>query len=640
MILYLTGSPTRFGEDHFTQDNGFLSDVKASLARVTGPGRKPRVLLVSAAPDDKGFTDSVEKGMSLCIHRSGIETESIVMLDRHNASETARLVGESDWVILCGGHVPTQNRFIHEIGLKDILKGFDGVVMGCSAGSMNCADIVYSHPELPGEAVDPGYKRWLRGLGLTDIQLIPHMEQVRWSTVDGLRLFEDIAFPDSWGHRFYTFRDGGYVKVENGRSTLYGEAFEISRGAMRRVSEENKTYSFMNLIFISPHFPDTYWHFCAGAKANGINVLAIADQPYENLSWELKQSISDYYRVQNLEDYGEMYRAVAWFAHKWGKIDWLESNNEWWLEQDARLRTDFNITTGIKTDHISAIKNKSEMKKYYALGGIPTARQIKGVEGPAKIKAFVKKTGYPVIAKPDNGMGAGGTTKICNVQDLEQWLEHHAKDMGYYVIEEFITGLLISYDAIFNSKGEAIFENNTVFPTPVMEIVHGNLDCCYWTNKTVPAKLSEIGRRTVNAFGIKSRFVHLEFFQLDRDREGLGKKGDYVGLEVNMRPPGGYTPDMMNFAHNTDVYQIWADMVAFDEARKPLGDSSYIGYVGRRDNHQYRHSHQDILDKYGPAVCMASRVPYALSDDLGDNCYIVRLEKKADIDAFFKFATE
>ena len=97
---------------------------------------------------------------------------------------------------------------------------------------------------------------------------------------------------------------------------------------------------------------------------------------------------------------------------------------------------------------------------------------------------------------------------------------------------------------------------------------------------------------------------------------------------------------MMNFAHNTDVYQIWADMVAFDEARKPLGDSCYIGYVGRRDNHQYRHSHQDILDKYGSAVCMASRVPYALSDDLGDMCYIVRLEKKADIDAFFKYATE
>ena len=640
MTLFLTGSPTRFGEPAFTEDNGFLAEVKAALARTAG-GRLPRVLLVSAAPDDDGFTASVKKGMSDCIHASGIETAEIVMLDRHNATEAPSLVGKADWIVLCGGHVPTQNKFIHEIGLRELLEGFKGVVLGCSAGSMNCAEDVYSHPENPGEAVDPQYHRWLKGLGLTNINLIPHLEQVRWAQIDGLRLFEDIAFPDSIGHRFYTFRDGGYVIVRGDKpAELRGEAFEITRGAMRRVSEENKSYSFMNLVSISPHFPEQYWHFCAGAKANGVNVLAIADTPYDQLSWELKQSISDYYQVRNLEDYGEMYRAVAWFAHKWGKIDWIESNNEYWLEQDARLRTDFNVTTGIQTDRIASIRNKSEMKKYYALGGIPTARQIKGVEGADKVRAFVKKTGYPVIAKPDSGMGAGGTTKINATEELEAWLSDHAHDMGYYVIEEFITGLLVSYDAIYNSKGEPIFENNTVFPTPVMEIVHGNLPCCYWTNKTVPAKLAAIGRRTVKAFGIKSRFVHLEFFQLDRDREGLGKKGDYVGLEVNMRPPGGYTPDMMNFAHQTDVYQIWADMIAFDEARKPLGESAYIGYVGRRDVHNYRHSHQEVMERYGSVLCMCNRVPYALSDDLGDVAYIVRLQSKADVEEYFRFMTE
>ncbi len=641
MTLFLTGSPTRFGEPAFTRDNGFLAEVQAALAQVTGPDRLPRVLLVSAAPDDEGFTASVKKGMSDCIHASGIRTASITMLDRHNAAQTPELVKKADWIVLCGGHVPTQNKFLHEIGLKELIQDFPGVVMGCSAGSMNCADLVYSHPELPGEALDSNYRRWLKGLGLTHIQLVPHMEQVRYAQVDGLRLFEDVAFPDSWNHRFYTFRDGGYVIQKPGkRPELRGEAFEITRGAMHRVSEENKSYSFMNVIFISPHFPETYWHFCAGLRANGVNVLGIADTNFENLPWGLKESLTDYYKVHNLEDYDEMYRAVAFFAHRYGKIDWIESNNEWWLEQDARLRTDFNVNTGIKNDHIAAIKNKSEMKKYYALGGIPTARQIKGSEGALKIKAFVKKTGFPVIAKPDNGMGAGGTTKINNVNELAAWLLTHAHDMGNYVIEEFITGLLVSYDAIFNSKGEPIFENNTVFPTPVMEIVHGNLDCCYWTNKTVPAKLAAIGRRTVKAFGITSRFVHLEFFQLDRDREGLGKKGDYVGLEVNMRPPGGYTPDMMNYAHQTDVYQIWADMVAFDEARKPRGESAYIGYVGRRDVHSYKHSHQELLDHYGPAVCMCSRVPYALSDDLGDTAYIVRLQTKAAIEDFFKFATE
>ena len=639
MTLFLTGSPTRFGEPSFTEDNGFLADVKAALAAVTGPGRLPRVLLVSAAPDDKGFTDSVLKGMSQCIHRSGIRTASITMLERSNAAQAPSLVQSADWVILCGGHVPTQNRFIHEIGLKRLLEGYQGVVMGCSAGSMNCAGRVYSHPENPGEAVDPHYRRWLDGLGLTDIQLIPHFEQVRYAKVDGLRLFEDIAFPDSWGNRFYTFRDGGYVRVRGGRSELRGEAFEITRGAMRRVSEENKSYTFMNLVFISPHFPQTYWHFCAGAKANGVNVLGIADTDYWNLPQELRSSLTDYYQVHNLENYEEMYRAVAWFAHKYGKIDWIESNNEYWLEQDARLRTDFNVTTGIKSDQVAAIRNKSEMKKYYALGGIPTARQIKGSEGEARIRAFVKKTGYPIIAKPDSGMGASGTFKLHNDQELTQWLSDHRKDCGYFVIEEFITGLLVSYDAIYNAAGDPIFENNTIFPTPIMEIVHDNLETCYWTNKTVPAKLAAVGRRTVKAFGIRSRFVHLEFFQLDRDREGLGKKGDYVGLEVNMRPPGGYTPDMMNFAHSTDVFQIWADMVAFDQARKPQGEQYFCAYAGRRDWKAYRHSHEEILSRYGANICMAERVPAALADDLCDMAYIARFKDKKDIQPFFQFVT-
>jgi hypothetical protein len=639
MTLFLTGSPTRYGEESFTEDNGFLAAVKAALDEATGGRRAPRVLLVSAAPDDRGFTRSVKKGMSDCIHKSGIRTGTITMLERRNAHRAAELVQKADWVVMCGGHTPTQNRFIHEIGLKDLLKDFHGVVMGCSAGSMNCADKVYAHPELPGEVTNPHYQRWLRGLGLTDLNLIPHYDQVRHFKVDGKRLLEDVAFPDSLGRRFYTFPDGGYIRVKDGRSVLHGEAWEISGGGMRRICEENKSYSFMNLIFISPHFPQTYWHFCAGARKNGVNVLGIADTNYENLPWELRQNLTDYYKVNNLEDYGEMYRAVAWFAHKYGKIDWIESNNEYWLEQDARLRTDFNITTGLHNDRIASIRNKSEMKKYYALGGIPTARQVKGSAGRDAIRAFVAKTGYPVIAKPDSGMGASGTFKLRSDAELEAWLESHP-NFAFFVIEEFITGLLVSYDAIYNSRLEPIFENNSVFPTPIMDIVHGNLDTCYWTNKTVPAKLAAIGRRTVKAFNTPSRFVHLEFFQLDRDREGLGKKGDYVGLEVNMRPPGGYTPDMMNYAHSTDVFQIWADMVAFDERRKAEGEQFYCAYASRRDGVAYAHSHAEVLAQYGPAICFQGRVPDALSDDLGNHCYIARFPNKKDIDPFFHFVTE
>jgi len=295
------------------------------------------------------------------------------------------------------------------------------------------------------------------------------------------------------------------------------------------------------------------------------------------------------------------------------------------------------VTTGIKSDRVAAIRNKSEMKKYYALGGIPTARQVKGSEGAAKVKAFVKKTGYPVIAKPDNGMGASGTFKLHNDAELETWIREHTHNLAGFVVEEFITGLLVSYDAIYNAEGEPVFENNTIFPTPIMEIVHANLETCYWTNKTVPAKLAAIGRRTVKAFGIKSRFVHLEFFQLDRDRAGLGKKGDYVGLEVNMRPPGGYTPDMMNFAHSTDVYQIWADMVVFNEARKQQGEQYFCAYAGRRDSTRYRYSHEEVMARYGSALCMVERVPAALADDLCDVAYMARFTDRKEIARFFDF---
>ena len=634
MTLILTGSPTRYGEDHFTEDNGLLAAVQAALPP------HPHVLLVSAAPDDRKFTDYVLDSMSDCIRNSGITPASVTMLDRRNAGIARELVCSADWIVLCGGHVPTQNRFLHEIRLKELLRGFDGLVMGCSAGSMNCAERVFSHPELPGEAVDPQYPRWLEGLGLTKLQIVPHYDQVRGVVLDGLRLFEDVIFPESWRHAFYTFPDGGYILSRDGREELHGTAREISNGQMRQIAAENQVYTFMNVIFISPHFPQTYAHFCSGLRANGANVLGIADAPYEQLSNELRGALTDYYKVNNLEDYDEVYRAVAWYAHRYGKIDWIESNNEYWLEQDARLRTDFNVTTGIRNDRIASIRNKSEMKKYYALGGIPTARQIKCVEGLAKVKAFVRKTGYPVIAKPDGGMGASGTTKIHDIAELEAWFAAHPDNSGQYVIEEFITGLLVSYDAIYDSKGEPIFENNTVFPTPIMEIVHDNLETCYWTNKTVPAKLTAIGRRTVKAFDIKSRFVHLEFFQLDRDREGLGKKGDYVGLEVNMRPPGGYTPDMMDFAHSTDVFQIWADMVVYDEARKPQGEQYYCAYAARRDCYTYKHSHEEILARFGADICMAERVPQALSDDLCDMAYIARFKERKDIDHFFAFVCE
>ena len=392
----------------------------------------------------------------------------------------------------------------------------------------------------------------------------------------------------------------------------------------------------MNFVFISPHFPHTYWQFCQWLYQNGVKVLGIADAPYDSLQRELKKSLTEYYRVNSLENYDEVYRAVAYFAFRYGRIDWIESNNEYWLEQDARLRTDFNVTTGLQTDRIRSIKEKSEMKKYYAKGDIPTARQIRAAEGFDAVSGFARQTDYPIIAKPDVGVGASGTYKI---EDDEQLQSFYKTESNYrnYVVEEFITGEICSYDAIIDARGNPLFESMTVWPPSIMDIVNLRLDLSYYVDREIPDSLRELGQRTVKAFGIWNRFVHLEFFRLDGDREGLGKKGDFVALEVNMRPAGGYTPDMINFAHSTDVYKIWADMVAFGESRTQQGHQQYCAFASRRDIYHYVHSHEEVLSRYGDRIVMCERMPELFSAAMGQQMYTVKLQTMEEVNDFVKF---
>ncbi len=392
----------------------------------------------------------------------------------------------------------------------------------------------------------------------------------------------------------------------------------------------------MNFIFISPHFPHTYWEFCNRLKQNGVTVLAIADAPYDSISGELKTSLTEYYRVDSLEDYNQVYRAVAFLTFKYGKIDWIESNNEYWLEQDARLRSDFNITTGINIEHIMRIKEKSQMKTYYAKGGIPTARQIKVSEGYEAVRQFVGMTGYPVIAKPNIGVGASDTHKIHNDEELSSFLTR-TQSVDNYVIEEFVTGEICSYDAVIDSHGNALFESMTVWPPSIMDIVNKQLDLSYYVDKDIPEPLRQLGRRTVKTFGVYSRFVHLEFFRLDHPHEGLGDIGDFVALEVNMRPAGGYTPDMINFAHSTDIYKIWADMVTYDESRTSQGEQYYCAFASRRDIYKYVYTHEEIISRYGDRLVMCERMPELFKAAMGQQMYTVRLNTKEEVTEFVDF---
>ena len=389
-----------------------------------------------------------------------------------------------------------------------------------------------------------------------------------------------------------------------------------------------------NFLFISPHFPANYWQFCHELKVNGMNVLGIGDQPYHELLPELKESLTEYYRVDNMEDYEQMYRAVAFFIFKYGRIDYLESNNEYWLEQDARLRTDFHITTGFQLSDIPRIKYKSKMKEYYHKAGIPTARYHL-VSDLAGCQAFLKKVGYPVVVKPDNGVGAAATYKLANDADLEFFMETRPAGVPY-IMEEFVKARVNSYDAIIDGDGNPIFETGNVTMNYVMDVVNSNAESVFYIVKDLADDVRQAGRATAKAFGVKNRFVHLEFFRLMEDQEGLGKAGQIIGLEVNMRPSGGVTPDMINYARNTNVYKIWADMMAYGDSLYPVGEHSFCVFAGRWDCKQYRLDHEAMLRKYERNMRIVERVPGALVGAMGNQMYVACFPTQEELDEFYK----
>ncbi|MDE6455927.1 MAG: carbamoylphosphate synthase large subunit, partial [Dysosmobacter sp.] len=359
-------------------------------------------------------------------------------------------------------------------------------------------------------------------------------------------------------------------------------------------------------------------------------------QPYDFLHPELKWALTEYYRVDSLEDYDQALRALGHFTGRYGKIDWVESNNEYWLELDARLRTDFNITTGPKAHEIGKYKSKLAMKEYYRKAGIPCARCAPAADLEAGL-AFAREAGYPIVAKPDNGVGAVATWKLENEGDLRRFFRDPPD--APYLLEEYVSGSVVTYDGICNSKGEVLFAASHVTRNSIMDMVNKHVPTYYYVEKEVPAGVEAAGRAVLNAFGAASRFFHLEFFRLTEAKPGLGEAGDLAALEVNMRPAGGYTPDMLNFSQSADVYQIWADMVAYDEPRHSyIGPRSYCVYAGRRDGVRYDISLGQLEARCGGRARLFTRMPDALAGTMGNQVAIACFDEMEEVDLFVRAA--
>ena len=230
MKLFLSSSPCVIGADRaiLNPENGFVSRLKKALPP------NPKCLFISSDPDSYGMNDGFGLDLSVAFAEAGMEFSGYAVLDGRNAVFAQPLIWASDLIILCGGHVPTMNNFLMDLELPELISDFQGVVLGISAGSMNCAARVYSQPEEPGES-SPCFQRFMSGLGLTELNILPHYQQVKDNMLDEKRLYEDITYADSMGECFLALPDGSYVYSDSEEEWLYGVGYILENGVMHRI---------------------------------------------------------------------------------------------------------------------------------------------------------------------------------------------------------------------------------------------------------------------------------------------------------------------------------------------------------------------------------------------------------------------
>ena len=392
----------------------------------------------------------------------------------------------------------------------------------------------------------------------------------------------------------------------------------------------------MNFIFISPNFPRIYSKFVKALNDKGVRVLGIGDEPFDKLNKELKENLTEYCYVSDMSRYDWMKNTIGYLTYKYGPIDFIESNNEYWMENDAKLREDFGVEKGYRYEELLNYKRKSSMKKYFEEAGVKVARYII-VSSLEESKKFIKKVGYPVFAKPDSGVGAASTFKIDNEEEL---INFHNQDLHEeYIMEEYLEGYIVTFDGIANEKSEAVISFYETFPTPIADVVRENKDVYYYAKSEMDADFRKMGEKVVKAFNLKSRCFHIEFFKLTKDKDGLGKAGDIVALEANLRSPGGETPELLNLVSNVDYYETYAEMIVNQIGKIDNSTKKVSMSVNRKNDFKYVESDKDIYNFYGENIIEHGHYPASFRDAMGDEFYIALFDSMKEANEFQKFVS-
>jgi len=368
----------------------------------------------------------------------------------------------------------------------------------------------------------------------------------------------------------------------------------------------------VRILYLSPGFPPNSHLFCVAAHARGASVLAVGDVPESNLPPQARDALDQYVFEPRMGEYEVLLAVVTAMVTRHGPIDFVESNGEHWLEVEGRLRDDLGIE-GLKAHDVRRLRSKLGMAEAFEKAGVPFPPGIRCLSSEA-VRAFAAEHGFPLVFKPDSGSGATSTFRVSTDAEFEAAL---LQPLHNHIVQPFVEGDIVTFDGLVDRAGRVVFCTSHAYDQGIMQLRAGALDGFYYSLRSIPPALEQIGRQALAAFGLRQRFFHLEFF--------ARADGSYVALEMNVRPPGGFTTDMMNYACDFDVYALWAAVIVGDS----LDDFSYerkfhTAHAGRRHERAYAHSPEALLRELGDTVVTVTPIPDAFAVTMGNTAYLLR----------------
>jgi len=372
----------------------------------------------------------------------------------------------------------------------------------------------------------------------------------------------------------------------------------------------------VNFLYISPEFPPNYHQFIVHLNNLGIKVFGIGEADFYDMPEKLRSKISWYVKT-DLRNWDSVTRALDHLVsqnpslNKQRPFDVVESHNEMWLRLEGQINERYNLD-GIRPQQLDRWKKKFEMKKVFQSNNILAAKG-ELVKDESQALSLAQQLKYPIILKPNEGVGSGGVHLVKNEEQLKQLLPQLTQE---YLMEEFIKADIVTYDGLTDPQGQVIFENSLIYSEGILECVEGK-DPSFYVNPNISLKLSQLGKKIAKLFNLKRKFFHFEFFKVGEE---------FMPIEINCRPPGGPILDMINYSAEDDLFYRYAAMIAKGETTFPQNKKLFCGYVGRRDR-RYRHSHQEIVALYNQYLIEAFENMPLFWEAMGRYRYIFRANK-------------